>query len=862
MKNINEAYKNSYIEVLQYYKSSNQGLNSDVVFKYRNKYGSNKIRDSKRKSALKVFLEQYCNLLVIVLIIASILSLFTGGLENTIVILIVITLNAILGTIEFFKAEKSIEGLKNLTSLDSWVIRDNKKTLVNSDDIVCGDYVILKSGDIVPADIRVTSVNNLEVDESMLTGESTLCEKNTNPISDTVPLGERRNILFRGTKIISGKAEGVVFKTGENTEIGKISVLMQKIKKKKSPLEKDIDKFSRDLAIIILIICVVVFVMSLYRHISVLDSLMFSISLAVAAIPEALQTIVTIVLAISTEKMAKEKAIVKDIKALETLGNVDVICTDKTGTLTQNKMTVKAFYSENKEIKNLDDGLLKEALILCNDGQFENDKTINTDDAILHSFNLEEVNRIRNNHKRIFEIPFTSKRKMQVTVNEYGKSKKLFVKGASDIVLNLCNLDYKQKNIINSLIEEKSKQGFRVLTCGYKDVKDNYDIKNDLIFLGLVFIIDPIKDGVKETIEEIKKYHVKPIMITGDHLFTAINIGKETGIYESSDKYLTGYDMEKMTDEEILNIIDEVKIYARVSPQDKIRIVTLLQNKGKVVAFLGDGVNDAPAIKKADVGVSMGISGTEVSKEASDVILMDDNLLTVTKAIKRGRKVYQNIQNSILFLIAGNIAGIFIVLFTTLVNLPIPFAPVHLLFINLINDSLPAIAIGIEESLRSERDILYPRDKNSPILTKRIVRRIMVEGFIIALFVMISYLIGLNNDIYVSRTMVFITITISRLFYSFNCRDRYPFFIKAKKRKGINKTLWISIFSGIILVNVLLFIPFMSQMFSIAKLTNKELIYSYILGLAPYITIQLIFVLREIKFKLCNHKKLKLNNAI
>lgn len=854
MRNISNAYQKNVNDVLKYYQSSVNGLNSALVSKNKNKYGSNKIQDTKRKSIIAVFLEQFCNLLVIVLIIASILSLFTGGIENTIVILVVITLNAILGTFEYFKAEKSIESLKQLSSLEAYVLRDNKRIVIDSNDVVCGDYVYLKSGDIVPSDMRIIVSSSLECDESMLTGESALCEKNSETITSDVPIAERKNILYRGTKIITGKAEGVVFSVGTDTEIGKISLMMQKIKKKKSPLEKDIDKFSKDLAIIILVICLIVFLMSVYRHISILDSLMFAISLAVAAIPEALQTIVTIVLAISTEKIAKEKAIVKDIKALETLGNIDVICTDKTGTLTENKMIVEGFYYNNQECISMNNQLFKDALILCNDScNDKNSKTINTDDAIIRFFDENEVLKTKEKYKRIYEIPFSSKRKMAVTVNLYENNKMMFVKGASDLLLNACLLSRNERKLIEKVIDEKSSQGYRVISVACKNNPKEYTIDN-LTFIGLVFIVDPVKEKAFETISELKKYHIRPIMITGDHVLTALNIAKKTGITEE-DNYLTGEMLEKMTDDDLKNKLDKVNVYARVSPSDKIRIVTLLQEKNYSVAFLGDGVNDAPAIKKADVGVSMGISGTEVSKEASDVILMDDNLATVMKAVKRGRKVYQNIQNAILFLIAGNIAGIFIVLYTSLLNLPIPFAPVHLLFINLINDSLPAIAIGIEEGTVDERELLYPRKKSSPLLSPKVVRRILIEGFLIAFFTNVSYLFGLRSDMYVSRTMVFITITMARLFYSFNCRNRVSFVLSSKHKKKFNKTLLVSIITGLVLVNILIFVEGLHKMFAIAPLSIKQIIFSYAMGLLPYLSIQMIFICRDLNYKRKNKEK-------
>lgn len=852
MKNINNAYKKTINEIIKYYNSSKQGLDNQNVEKNKNKYGSNYIIDTKKKSFLKVFLEQYNNLLVIVLIIASILSLFTGGIENTIVILLVITLNSILGTIQYFKAFKSVEGLKKLISLETNVLRSGNLIKINSNDIVCGDIVYLKYGDIVPADMLIIESQNLEVDESMLTGESNIILKKEELITSDKELSERRNVLFRGTKIISGKAKGIVYATGIDTEIGKINSLMQKIKKKKSPLEKDIDKFSFDLAIIILIICAVVFFMSLYRHITLMDSLMFSISLAVAAIPEALQTIVTIVLAISTEKLAKEKAVVKDIKALETLGCINVLCTDKTGTITKNQMVVSSYFYNYIENDKVTDNLFKEALILCNDVKYDNSsKIINTDGAIINSFNKSEIDEIINKHQRIYDIPFSSKNKYSLTCNLYNNDVYLFVKGASEVLLEKTNLPKNKLNIIKNKINEKSEEGYRVITVCYRKNPLNYNLE-DLEFLGLVFIIDPIKEDAFTTINELKKFNVTPIMITGDNPLTALNIARNVGIYDDNYQYITGSDLEKLTDKELKEKVDKIRVYARVSPADKIRIVKALQSKNLNVAFVGDGVNDAPAIRGSNVGISMGISGTEVSKEASDMILMDDNLKTVTKAVKSGRKVYKNIQNSILYLIAGNIAGIFIVLYTTFLNYPIPFAPVHLLFINLINDSLPAIAIGIDDTIKNNDDIMKPRFRNSPILSKRIVRRIVIEGFLIALYTMIAYYIGFKENIYVQRTMVFITITISRLFYSFNCKERISILSK-KRNKHINKTLLFSILAGLIIVTALIFIPSLHKPFSIADLNIKQIIISYLLGVCPYITIQFLLFLKEKILKKYKH---------
>ena len=853
MKNENKYYQKSIEYLYDKFSSSSNGLSSGNI-KKNQKFGQNIINEKKKKSFILVFLEQFNNLLVIVLLIASILSLFTGGLENTIVILVVLFLNAILGTVQYFKAEKSLESLKKLSSLKANVYRDNQIININSEDIVCGDIVVIKSGDVLVSDGRLIEVNNLEVDESILTGESINTTKENIIIDQEVVLSEQKNMVFRGTKVISGKGKYICTNVGMDTEIGKIAKMLSNVKRKKSPLEVNIDKFSRQLAFLILSICVVVFFISVYRGITTMDSLIFSISLAVAAIPEALQTIVTIVLAISTEKMAKEKAIVKDIKSIETLGNIDIICTDKTGTITQNRMAVnqiKGYHDYNQVIK---------CLTLCNDAILDNTDTINTDQAILNYLIDQEINLedIRKDYKKIFEVPFNSKIKYNAVLVSDKNNKYIYIKGGSEVILSKCNnFNGFTKGYINKLINDESNKGYRVLALGYKTTKNdiiNEDELNDFTFLGIVVLIDPPKEGVKEAIRECIGFNVKPVMITGDNLLTAKTIAKDVGIYQDNDLCITGEELEKLSDKELKKIIDNISIYARVTPSDKIRIVSLLQEKGHNVAFLGDGVNDAPALKKADVGVAMGINGTDVSKEAASVILMDDNYQTIVSAIKKGRKVYQNIQNAILYLIAGNIAGIFLVLYTTLFNLPIPFSPVHLLFINLINDSLPAIAIGIEEKICSIKDIKKPRNVNEGILSSRIVKRITVEGLIIAFCCIISYHIGYLQNIFVARTMVFVTVSIARLFYSFNCIGRFSIFKRSKFKKGFNKTLFISIFVGLVLVLGLLFIPQTQKIFSIAPLTETQIILSFGLGFVPLLTIQMIFVYREIKYKRVNRK--------
>lgn len=859
MGKIKNFYQKNIEDLYDLFNSSINGLSSESI-KNNHKFGNNLINEKKKKNFIIVFLEQFNNLLVIVLLIASVLSLFTKELENTIVILVVLFLNAMLGTFQYFKAEKSLASLKKLSSLKVNVIRENQITNINSEDVLCGDIILLKSGDLVVSDGRIIESNNLEVDESILTGESTNTLKDSLTINEEKVIAEQKNMVFRGTKVISGKGKYLCTSVGMDTEIGKIAKMLSNVKRKKSPLEVNIDKFSRQLAFLILSICVVVFIISIYRGITPMDSLIFSISLAVAAIPEALQTIVTIVLAISTEKMAKEKAIVKDIKSIETLGNIDIICTDKTGTITQNKMVVR----ELKGYKNYHQAI--NCLAICNDAILEDSNIINTDQAILKYLikNNVDLEKIKYQYQKIFEIPFNSKLKYCANLVKNSNQKTIYVKGGSDIILSKCS-DFNgfDKQYITRMINQESEKGYRVLALAMKNTTSNYlneaDIDN-LTFIGLITLIDPPKEGVKQAIDECLEYNVKPVMITGDNLLTAKTIGQEVGIYHHNDLCITGEELEKLSDKDLKKIIDNISIYARVTPSDKIRIVSLLQENGHNVAFLGDGVNDAPALKKADVGVAMGINGTDVSKEASSVILMDDNYQTIVSAIKKGRKIYQNIQNAILYLIAGNIAGIFLVLYTTLFNLPMPFSPVHLLFINLINDSLPAIAIGIEEKITSIKDIKYPRNVKEGILTNRIVKRITIEGIIIALCCIATYHYGYIKNIFVARTMVFVTISIARLFYSFNCIGRFSIFKRRKYKKGFNKTLFISIFVGLALILGLLFIPQGYSMFNISPLSKYELLISFGLGFVPLLLIQVLFVVREIKYQKRNNKMMKIVN--
>lgn len=723
-------YQLSKSEVLEQLGVTSDGHTAEKAEELLQKNGKNELAQTKKKSALLVFLSQFADLLVIILIIAAVISIFSGNLESTIVIFAVIIMNAILGTVQHIKAEKSLESLKSLSSPSAKVIRDGQKIEIDSSDVVVGDIVVLEAGDLVVADGRIINNYSLQVNESSLTGESTNVDKNEDVIDNEVPLGDRANMVYSGSLVTYGRAIVAVTATGMDTEIGKIATLMNSAKEKKTPLQQSLDKFSSRLAIIIMIICVVVFGLNLWQagtitQDSVLNALMFAVALAVAAIPEALGSIVTIVQAMGTQKMAKENAVIKDLKAVESLGCVSVICSDKTGTLTQNKMTVQKIYINGESIieEQLDLNVeshrhLLYDMVLNNDSSIVDGKGIGdpTEYALLETFrNIGfDENDIRNGIERIEEVPFDSDRKMMSSKYKMHNSSHILTKGALDVILERCikiatkdgvrDITEDDKKTILEQNKKYSESGLRVLTFAYKESDEqlSVDTEYDYIFLGLVAMIDPPREESKQAVADAIRAGIKPIMITGDHKITASAIAKQIGIMRDGDLAVTGLELDAMSDDELDEKIEKISVYARVSPENKIRIVEAWQRKGNIVSMTGDGVNDAPALKKADIGVAMGITGTEVSKDAASMILQDDNFATIIKAVANGRNVYRNIKNAILFLLSGNMAGIFAVLYTSLMSLPIPFEPVHLLFINLLTDSLPAIAIGME---KPEKDL-------------------------------------------------------------------------------------------------------------------------------------------------------------
>lgn len=867
-------YQMSKQEVLDTLGVTSDGLPSDKARELLEKNGKNVLDEGKKKSVLQVFLSQFVDFLVIILIIAAIISMFSGNIESTIVIFAVIILNAILGTVQHIKAEKSLESLKSLSSPSAKVIRDGQKIEIDSKDVVEGDIIVLEAGDLIVADGRIINNYSLQVNESSLTGESTNVDKSDDIISTEVPLADRTNMVFSGSLVTYGRAVVAVTSTGMNTEIGKIASLMNAAKEKKTPLQQSLDKFSKVLATVILIICAVVFALNIWQNYSVepiglsqqkiLNALMFAVALAVAAIPEALSSIVTIVQAMGTQKMARENAVIKDLKAVESLGCVSVICSDKTGTLTQNKMTVQKIYVNGESIREDQLDLQYEShrhllydMVLNNDSSIVDGKGIGdpTEYALLETFRnmgLDE-NVMRSGISRVEEVPFDSDRKMMSTKYKMHGQNHVLTKGALDVILDRCisiatkdgvrPITDEDKKLILEQNKKYSEDGLRVLTFAYKesDEKLSIDTEYDYIFIGLVAMIDPPREESKQAVADAIRAGIKPVMITGDHKITATAIAKQIGIFRDGDISVTGLELDAMSDEELDQKIEKISVYARVSPENKIRIVEAWQRKGNIVSMTGDGVNDAPALKKADIGVAMGITGTEVSKDAASMILQDDNFATIIKAVANGRNVFRNIKNAIQFLLSGNMAGILAVLYTSLLALPVPFEPVHLLFINLLTDSLPAIAIGME---KPEKDLLSqkPRDPKTGIMTKDFIARMFGQGGLIAVVTLIAFYIGLQVNAATASTMAFATLTLARLFHGFNCRSSHSIF-----KVGFTSNIYSvgAFFLGVFLLAFVLFVPFMHSLFSVETLNAVQIGFIGLLAVIPTVIIQIIKVVFE-----------------
>lgn len=867
-----QFYQMSKDEVLNSLGVTTDGISSEKAKELLEKNGKNVLQEGKKKSVLQVFLSQFADLLVIILIVAAVISIFSGNIESTIVIFAVIILNAILGTVQHVKAEKSLESLKSLSSPSAKVIRDGMKIEIDSTDVVEGDIIVLEAGDLIVADGRIINNYSLQVNESSLTGESTNVDKKDEVINGEVPLADRTNMVFSGSLVTYGRALVAVTSTGMNTEIGKIASLMNAAKEKKTPLQISLDKFSKMLATVIIIICVVVFGLNLWQNYAlapvginqekILNALMFAVALAVAAIPEALGSIVTIVQAMGTQKMARENAVIKDLKAVESLGCVSVICSDKTGTLTQNKMTVQKIYINGESIREDQLDLNVEShrhllydMVLNNDSSIVDGKGIGdpTEYALLETFRnvgLDE-NVMRNALSRVEEVPFDSDRKMMSTKYKMHGVSHILTKGALDVILDRCiNIATKDgvrpiteedKHLILEQNKKYSEEGLRVLTFAYKESDEalSIDTEYNYTFIGLVSMIDPPREESKQAVADAIRAGIKPVMITGDHKITATAIAKQIGIFHDGDIAVTGLELDAMSDEELDEKIQKISVYARVSPENKIRIVDAWQKKGNIVSMTGDGVNDAPALKKADIGVAMGITGTEVSKDAASMILQDDNFATIIKAVANGRNVFRNIKNAVLFLLSGNMAGIFAVLYTSIMALPQPFEAVHLLFINLLTDSLPAIAIGME---KPEKDLLSqkPRDPKTGIMTKDFIALMFGQGALIAVVTIIAFYLGYQINAATASTMAFATLTLARLFHGFNCRSRHSIF-----KLGFTSNLYslAAFFVGVFLLSFVLFVPFMHSMFSVEVLTGLQIGFIGLLAVIPTVVIQLIKVI-------------------
>lgn len=841
------------------------GLKEAEVKKQREQYGENILMEEEKASVLLVFLKQFQDALVVILIGASIISAISGNMESTIVILLVLIVNAVIGTVQHVKAQKSMDSLRKLSAPRTKALRDGVKVEIAASQLVPGDIVFVEAGDIIPADGRILESYSLLVNENSLTGESQSVEKSFREEDfSTLPLGDRINVVYSGSLVNYGRAVLEVTKIGMETEIGNIAKLLGETVDKRTPLQIALDTFGKQLTVAILILCTMIFGVYVYHGNLIMESLLFAVALAVAAIPEGLNPIITIVLSLETQKLAKENAIVKELKSVESLGSISIICSDKTGTLTQNKMTVKKVYVDGEIWKETDlqeqerrtHKMLLEECIFCSDATETIGDPTETALVVLAAKYGKDAHQLKKEHVRISEIPFDSDRKLMSVVYAQEEEYIMYTKGALDSLLSrftkidingevrdITEQDLEKMKWVN---EKFAEDGMRVLTFAYRQVK-NKDItlfdEEKYTFLGLVGMIDPPREQSMEAVEECRRAGIKPIMITGDHKVTARTIARQIGIFEEGDLVLEGVDVEKLSQEELIEVVPKVSVYARVSPEHKIRIVSAWQSLGKICAMTGDGVNDAPALKRADIGIAMGITGTEVSKNAASLILADDNFSTIVRAIVTGRNIYRNIKNAIGFLLSGNMAAILAVIYASFSNLPVIFTAVQLLFINLLTDSLPAIADGIEPG---SDDVLdeKPRNPKEGILTREFLQKITFEGFLITIFIVIAFHIGLvGGNALKGSTMAFSVLCLARLFHGFNYRgQRNVFAIGFFK----NRMAIVAFLIGFVLLYGVLFTPALYKTFGIVALSMEEYCYIGLLAFCPTIVIQTV---KTIKYR-------------
>ncbi len=848
-------------------------LTSEQAKQNQEKYGFNELVEGKKKSIPQIFLEQFKDFLVIILIFAAVISGFLGDAESAIVIFVVITINAILGTVQTVKAEQSLKSLKQLSAPEAKVRRDGVVIQIPSREVTIGDEVIIEAGDCIPADGKLLTVASLKVDESALTGESLSVEKSLDEVPEGAALGDQTNRVFSGSFATYGRATCEVTEIGMETEVGKIAKLLKTTSEKRTPLQINLDDFGRKLSIIILVFCGILFGINVFRGDSIVNAFLFAVALAVAAIPEALSSIVTIVLSFGTQKMAKEHAIIRKLQAVEGLGSVSIICSDKTGTLTQNKMTVEDYYVDGSRIpadkidpEQENQRKLLRFSILCNDSTNTDGKEIGdpTETALINlgsKLGFDAID-IRNRYRRESEIPFDSDRKLMSTAHTMNHKYTMVVKGAVDVLItrmsHICigseirKITDEDRQTIEKQNLEFSRDGLRVLAFAYKEMEEERELtledEEDLTFLGLIAMMDPPREESKAAVADCIRAGVKPIMITGDHKITAAAIAKRIGILKDESEACEGAVIENMSDEELRDFVEGISVYARVSPEHKIRIVRAWQDKGNIVSMTGDGVNDAPALKQADIGVAMGITGSEVSKDAAAMVLTDDNFATIIKAVENGRNIYQNIKNSIQFLLSGNFGAILAVLYASIAGLPVPFAPVHLLFINLLTDSLPAIALGLEPHTK---DVMNekPRPMNESILTKPFLMSIGTEGLVIGIMTMAAFMIGYGQSgSLLASTMAFGTLCMSRLVHGFNCKAAKP--VIFTKRFFNNIYLIGAFLIGFALITAVMTIPALQGMFKVVTLNMSQLLTVYGLALLNLPVIQLLKWIRN----KANHK--------
>ena len=858
-----KIYQQTVEEVLDRVKSRESGLTDEEVKRSREACGWNELTKGKKKSILQIFGEQYKDFLVLILIASAVISGILGDVESAAVIMIVITMNAVLGTVQTVKAEQSLQSLKKLSGPQAKVLRNGSVVLLSARELVVGDVILLEAGDMIPADGRLIENASLKVDESALTGESLAVEKNIDSILEEAALGDRSNMMFSGSFVTYGHGRVVVTDIGMQTEVGKIAGLLKTTSEKQTPLQVSLEEFGKKLSILILVFCGILFAVNVFRGEKISSAFMFAVALAVAAIPEALSSIVTIVLSFGTQKMAKEHAIIRKLQAVEGLGSVSVICSDKTGTLTQNKMTVEDYYIDGKriaaaavDVSDPAQSCLLYDSILCNDSTNENGMEIGdpTETALINlgkRYGVEAAE-VRRLSPRKGEIPFDSDRKMMSTLHQIDGKNRMIVKGAIDCLMartewiwtsaGVRELTEKDKEIIWKQNQDFSMEGLRVLAFAYRDIPDKHlltaEDENHLVFLGLIAMMDPPREESKTAVAECIKAAIRPVMITGDHKITAAAIAKRIGILHDLSEACEGADIEKMSDDQLKEFVPHISVYARVSPEHKIRIVRAWQQRGKIVAMTGDGVNDAPALKQADIGVAMGVTGTEVAKDAAAMVLTDDNFATIVKAVENGRNLYQNIKNAIQFLLSGNFGAILTVLCASVLGLPVPFAPVHLLFINLLTDSLPAIALGMEPhygEVMKEK----PRSADESILTRNFLSKIGLEGLVIGTVTMIGFMTGYHQDgALLGSTYAFGTLCLARLFHGFNCKSDHPVILT---KQFLNNPWLLSAFAlGAAFITAVLTLPGLHHVFKVETLDLVQLGFVYLYAFASMLVIQLL----------------------